>query len=388
MEVPIYLDYNATTPVDPRVRAAMLPYLGDQYGNPSSSHVFGRSAWAAVERARRQVAGLLGCAPEEVLFTSGGSESDNLAIQGIAFASRTRGRHIITSTIEHPAVLNTCRYLAEQHGFDVSYVNVDGGGRVDPEAVRRAIRPDTLLISIMHANNETGTIQPIEEIGGLARETGIPFHTDASQSVGKIPTRVPDVGVDLLTIAGHKLYAPKGIGALYVRGGIDLQPIICGGGQERGLRAGTESVPYVVALGEACEVASDLLFEEGKRERWLRDRLHSILAEELDGVRLNGHPDARLPNTLNLSFQGVIGSDLLDAVPEVAFSTGSACHAGSTDPSPVLSQLGLSTDVALGAVRLSLGRYTAEAEVDEAARHLVRGVRALRRRSGNQMMGP
>ncbi len=380
MQVPIYLDYNATTPIDPRVRAAMLPYLGDQFGNPSSTHVFGRPAWTAVERARRQVADLLGCAPEEVVFTSGGSESDNLAIQGIAFANRTRGRHIVTSTIEHPAVLNTCRYLAEQHGFEVTYVTVDGHGRVDPEAVRRAIRPDTLLISIMHANNETGTIQPIEEIGDIAREAGTPFHTDASQSVGKIPTRVGDLGIDLLTIAGHKVYAPKGIGALYVRGSIELQPIILGGGQERGLRAGTENVPYMVALGEACAVAADLLLEEGKRQRWLRDRLQSFLAEGLEGVHLNGHPDARLPNTLNLSFQGLIGSDLLDAVPEVAFSTGSACHAGSTAPSPVLAQMGLSTDVALGAVRLSLGRYTAEAEVDEAARDLVRGVHRLRKR--------
>ncbi len=380
MQVPIYLDYNATTPIDPRVRATMLPYLGDQFGNPSSTHVFGRPAWTAVERARRQVADLLGCAPEEVVFTSGGSESDNLAIQGIAFANRTRGRHIVTSTIEHPAVLNTCRYLAEQHGFEVTYVTVDGHGRVDPEAVRRAIRPDTLLISIMHANNETGTIQPIEEIGDIAREAGTPFHTDASQSVGKIPTRVGDLGIDLLTIAGHKVYAPKGIGALYVRGSIELQPIILGGGQERGLRAGTENVPYMVALGEACAVAADLLLEEGKRQRWLRDRLQSFLAEGLEGVHLNGHPDARLPNTLNLSFQGLIGSDLLDAVPEVAFSTGSACHAGSTAPSPVLAQMGLSTDVALGAVRLSLGRYTAEAEVDEAARDLVRGVHRLRKR--------
>ena len=383
MEVPIYLDYNATTPIDPRVRAAMLPYLGDQFGNPSSTHAFGRSAWAAAERARRQVADLLACAPEEVVFTSGGSESDNLAIQGVAFASRARGRHIVTSTIEHPAVLNTCLYLAEQHGFDVTYVDVDGHGRVDPEVVRHAIRPDTVLISVMHANNETGTIQPIEEIGGIAREAGIPFHTDASQSVGKIPTRVAELGVDLLTIAGHKVYAPKGIGALYVRGGIELQPIIYGGGQERRLRAGTENVPYMVALGEACEVAADLLLEEGKRQRWLRDRLHGILAEELDEVHLNGHPDARLPNTLNLSFPGVIGSDLLDAVPEVAFSTGSACHAGSAAPSPVLAQMGLGTDVALGAVRLSLGRYTAEVEVDEAARHLARGVRELSRRSGN-----
>ena len=381
MEVPIYLDYNATTPVDPRVRAAMLPYLGDRFGNPSSTHAFGRSASAAVERARRQVADLLGCASEEVIFTSGGSESDNLAIQGVAFASRARGRHIITSAIEHPAVLNTCRYLAEQHGFDVTYVDVDLHGRVDPEAVRRAIRPDTALISIMHANNETGTIQPIEEIGDIARAAGIPLHTDASQTVGKIPTRVADLGVDLLTIAGHKLYAPKGIGALYVRRGIELQPIIYGGGQERGLRAGTENVPYMVALGEACQVAAEVLPEEGVRQRTLRDRLQEILSEGLDGVHLSGHPIERLPNTLNLSFHGVIGSDLLDAVPELAFSTGSACHAGSASPSPVLLQMGLAPDTALGSVRLSLGRYTAEAEVDEAAHHLMRGVRELRRRS-------
>ena len=383
MEKPIYLDYNATTPVDPRVRAAMLPYLGDEFGNPSSTHAFGRSAWTAVERARLQVADLLGCAPDEVVFTGGGSESDNLAIQGVAFANRPRGRHIVTSTIEHPAVLNTCRYLAEQHGFDVTYVGADQYGRVDPEAVLRAIRPDTLLISIMHANNETGTIQPIEEIGGIACAAGIPFHSDASQSIGKIPTPVGDLGVDLLTIAGHKIYAPKGIGALYVRRSVNLQPIILGGGQERGLRAGTENVPYMVALGHSCEIAAKLLPAEGARMRSLRDRLHGILVDELHEVQLNGHPDERLPNTLNVGFPGVIGSDLLDAVPEIAFSTGSACHPGSSTPSPVLAQMGLSTDVALGAVRLSLGRYTTEAEVDEAARHLIRGVRDLRRRFGN-----
>ena len=381
MGVPIYLDYNATTPVDPRVRAAMLPFLGDQFGNPSSTHAFGRFSWAALERARRQVADLLGCASEEVIFTSGGSESDNLAIQGVAFANRARGRHIVTSTVEHPAVINTCRYLAEQHGFDVTYVDVDHHGRVDPAAVIHAIRPETVLISIMQANNETGTIQPIAEIAGIARAAGVAFHSDASQAVGKIPTRVADLGVDLLTIAGHKLYAPKGIGALYVKGGVELQPIIYGGGQERGLRAGTENVPYAVALGEACKVAAQVLPAEEGRQRALRDRLHEILADQLGGVLLSGHPLERLPNTLNLSFQGVIGSDLLDEVPEIAFSTGSACHAGSAAPSPVLAQMGLSTDVALGAVRLSIGRYTTEAELDEAARHILRGVRSLRRRS-------
>lgn len=277
-------------------------------------------------------------------------------------------------------MLNTCRHLAEQHGFDVTYVEVDRHGLVDPGAVRRTMRPDTVLISVMHANNETGTIQPIEEISGIARSAGILLHIDASQSVGKIPTRVSDLGVDLLTLAGHKLYAPKGFGVLYVRrGGVDLQPIIFGGGQERGLRAGTENVPYMVALGEACEVAANLLQEEGQRELSLRDRLHGILAAELHEMHLNGHPDERLPNTLNLSFTGVIGSDLLDALPEVAFSTGSACHAGSATPSPVLMQMGLTTVISLGAVRPSLGRYTTEAEVDEAARHLIRGVRALRR---------
>jgi len=383
METPIYLDYNATTPVDPRVRTAMLPYLAGEFGNPSSTHVFGRSARAAMDRSRHQVADLLGCSPDEIVFSSGGSESDNLAIQGAAFANRAHGRHIITSTTEHPAVLSTCKYLVEQHGYDVTYVDVDAGGRVDPDAVRCAIREDTLLISIMHANNETGTLQPIKEIAGIARASGILFHTDASQSVGKIPTRVEDLGVDLLTIAGHKLYAPKGIGVLYVRRGVHLQPIILGGGQECGLRAGTENVSHMVALGQACAVAAELLPKEEARQRSLRDRLHAMLVEELAGMQRNGHPDASLPNTLNVTFQGLIGSDLLDAVPEVAFSTGSACHAGIATASPVLLQMGLGTDIALGAVRLSLGRYTTEEEIEAAAHYLVRGVRELRERSAN-----
>ncbi|MCG0239496.1 MAG: cysteine desulfurase [Firmicutes bacterium] len=363
----MYLDYNATTPVDPAVLAAMEPYFTRHFGNPSSTHAYGRAAREAVEKARAQVAALLGCAPEEVVFTGGGSESDNLAIQGVAFAHRDRGRHIITTAVEHPAVLQTCRYLAERHGFEVTYLRVDATGRVDPDDVARAIRKDTILITVMTANNETGTLQPIREIGAVARRHGVLFHTDAAQAVGKIPLNVEDLQVDLLTVAGHKLYAPKGIGALYVRRGVVLEPLIHGAGHEGGRRAGTENVPYVVGLGAACALAGEKLGEEPERLRRLRDRLYAALRDRVEGLRLNGHPEQRLPNTLNVSFPGVAGYDLLAAVPEVAASTGSACHAGVPAPSPVLKAMGLPDEVALGAVRLSLGRWTTETEVDRAA---------------------
>jgi len=362
----IYLDYNATTPVDPRVLEAMLPYLREQFGNPSSSHAYGQAAHDAVDLAREQVAGLLGARPDEIVFTGGGSEADNLALKGIAEARRERGDHIITSEIEHPAVIQTCRYL-ERQGYRVTYLPVDRHGIVDPRDVGRAITSSTILITIMHANNETGSIQPVAEIGRIARTHDVLMHTDAAQSVGKIPARVDELNVDLLTVAGHKLYAPKGMGALYVRRGVQLEPLIHGAGHESGRRAGTENVPYIAGLGEACRIAGESLPESAERLCGLRDRLYEALMAGGEQVRLNGHLIERLPNTLNVSFVGRDGNALLLAVPEIAASTGSACHAGRTDPSGVLLAMHVRPDIALGAVRFSLGRWTTEEEIDRAA---------------------
>ena len=378
---PLYLDYNATTPVDPAVVEAILPYLSLHFGNPSSSHRYGQQAHDAVERARSQVADLLGSHPDEIIFTGGGSESDNLAIRGIALANRARSNHIITQVTEHPAVLNTCRALERLHGFRVTYLPVDEGGRVDPAQVEAAMGDSTVLITIMHANNETGTLQPLRAIAEIAHRHGALVHTDAAQSVGKIPTLVDELGVDLLTIAGHKLYAPKGIGALYVRRGLQPEPVIYGGGQESGRRAGTENVAYLVALGTACALASAQLPESMARLRVLRDCLHSRLEQDLPGrIRLNGHQSERLPNTLNISVEGVIGEEVLAATPEIASSTGSACHEGNTDPSPVLMAMGRKREVALGALRLTLGRWSDEVEVERAARLLARTIDALSRK--------
>lgn len=370
MKLPVYLDYNATTPVDPAVVESMLPYLREHFGNPSSAHGYGSAAGEAVAAARRQVAGLLGCAPDELIFTSCASESDNLAIKGAAFALREKGRHLITTAVEHPAVLNACRYLEQEFGFAVTVLPVGPDGRVDPDGLRRAIRPDTVLISVMHAQNETGTLQPVAEIGSIAREHGILFHVDAAQSVGKIPVDVEELRCDLLTVAGHKLYAPKGVGALYIRSGVKLHPLIHGASYEGGRRAGTANVPYAVALGKACELAGEKLATgEAERQRRLRDRLHAALAELLP-VRLNGHETERLPNTLNIAIPDVVGNDLLAAVPEVAASTGSACHAGVSKPSETLLAMGVAPDLALGVLRLSVGRYTTAEEVDFAAARL------------------
>jgi cysteine desulfurase len=366
----IYLDYNASTPIDPAVAAAMRPLLNEAFGNPSSGHWASTPAKAALENARSQVAGLLGCVPDEIVFTSGGSEANNLAIKGTFFAIRHKGEHIITVQAEHPAVLGPCRFL-ERLGATVTYLPVDGTGRVDSEDVRRAITPRTILISVMHANNEVGTIQPLEEIAAIAREHGIRLHTDAAQSVGKIPTKVDTLGVDLLTIAGHKLYAPKGVGALYVRGGVELEPLIHGAGHEHGRRAGTESALLAVGLGTACGLAMDL--EPMARIRALRERLWSALQEVFgDRVVLNGHPERRLPNTLNVSFVGVVGADVLTSLDGVAASTGSACHAGSVELSPVLAAMSVPERVGMGAVRFSLGRTTTAAEIDAVIGQLVR----------------
>jgi cysteine desulfurase len=362
----LYLDYNASTPIDPRVAASMRPLLDRGFGNPSSPHWAGIPARAAVERARAQVAAFLGCAPDEVVFTSGGSEANNLALKGIFFAHRDRRDHLITTAVEHPAVLEPCRFL-ERLGARVTYLPVDRTGRIDPDDLRKAITPRTLLVSIMHANNEVGTVQPIEQASRITRERGVLLHTDAAQSAGKIPTDVGWLGVDLLSLAGHKMYAPKGVGALYVRRGIDLEPLVHGAGHEAGRRAGTESALLVAALGQAAELARDLtLMAETRR---LRDLLWTLLGDRFgDQVVLNGHPEHRLPNTLNVGFVGRVGADLLAALEGVAASTGSACHAGSVELSPVLRAMGVPPEVGMGAVRLSLGRWTTEAEVREVAK--------------------
>ncbi len=378
MRQPIYLDYNATTPLDPEVVAAMLPYLEQHFGNPSSSHAYGHAAKEGHEQARARVAALLGCAPDEVIFTSGGSESDNQAIKGIAFARQEQGNHIITSQIEHPAVLNTCRYLETRHGFEVTYLPVDKDGLVDPASLEAAITARTILITLMHANNEVGTLEPLIEIGGVARRYGIAFHTDAAQSVGKVRVDVEELGVDLLTIAGHKLYAPKGVGALYIRRGTALEPLIHGAGHEGGRRAGTENVPYAVALGRACALAREQLADQTERWLTLRERLLSGLVARVGPVKVNGRPERRLPNTLNICVPGVVGEEVLARTPEVAASTGSACHAGLTEPSPVLLAMGIEPALALGALRLSLGRWTTAEEIDRAVEHLSNAILALR----------
>ena len=362
MTTRIYFDYNASTPVAPTVAAVVRRFLEMPFGNPSSGHWASASARADLEAARGQVAALLDAKPQEIIFTSGGSEANNLALKGSFHALRDRGEHIITQVTEHPAVLQPLRFL-ERQGAKVSYLPVDGTGRVDPDAVRRAITPRTVLITIMHANNETGTVQPIEAIAAAARESGIRFHTDAAQSIGKLAASVAALGVDLLSIAGHKLYAPKGVGALYVRGGLDLEPLIHGAGHERGRRAGTESVMLAAALGEACVLAADLA--PMRRVRELRDHFWTQLqALYGDRIVLNGHPEERLPNTLNVSFVGQIGAEVLARLDGVAASTGSACHAGRVELSPVLAGMGVSERVGMGAVRFSLGRGTTREEID------------------------
>ena len=365
----IYLDYNASTPIDPQVAAVMQQAMQDAFGNPSSPHWAGAPAHAIVETARNQVADLLGCLPTEIVFTSGGSESNNLALKGLYFRRQISDAHIITTQVEHPAIVEPCRFL-ERLGARITWLPVDGTGRVDPKHLRTAIAPDTILISIMHANNEVGTIQPIEELAQIAREHDIPFHTDAAQSVGKVRTRVDDLGVDLLTIAGHKLYAPKGIGALYVRNGIELEPLIHGASHESGRRAGTESALLAAALGKACELASDL--SATAELKALRDRFWTGLQQNLgDRVVLNGHPDERLPNTLNISFIGQVGAEILEKVPEIAASTGSACHAGRVELSPVLEAMGVSEETGAGAIRFSLGRTTSAKEIDAVVERLI-----------------
>jgi cysteine desulfurase len=376
---PIYLDYNATTPLDPAAIEAMLPYLREHYGNPSSTHSLGKTAHNAVEQARQQVAQLMGAQPDEIVFTGGGTEASNQALKGSVFAKLrgffgrwARGAHLIISAIEHPATSQPCEFL-KRLGCRVTVVPVDGQGLVDPDAVRKAMERGTTLVSIMQSNNEVGTLQPIKDIAALTRARGVLLHTDAAQSLGKVPVDVADLGVDLLTLAGHKLYAPKGVGVLYVRRGVTLEPHLHGAGHEGGRRAGTENVPYLVGLGTACTIARQGLPEASRRLRELRDRLWKHLQAGLgERVILNGHPEKRLPNTLNANFVGHVGSELLEKVPEIAASTGSACHEGKVMQSPVLCAMGVPPPIGQGALRLTVGRFTTEDQIDRAAEMLIR----------------
>ena len=371
----IYLDYNATTPVLSEVLDAMLPFLREHFGNPSSGHVFGRRAREAVEQARGQVAALLDCGSDEVVFTSGGSEANNLAIRGVAEARPDR-RHVVTSAIEHPAVTGPCGWL-EARGWRITRVGVDTDGRACLDQLLRALGDDTALVTLMHANNETGVLQPVAEAVLAAHRNGALVHTDAAQSVGKLPVSVRDLGVDLLSVAGHKLYGPKGVGALYVRRGTPLVPFALGAGHERGLRPGTENVPCIVGLGVACQRARRDLGAEATRVALLRDRLWERLRAEIPDVQLNGHPTERLPNTLSVRFPRVSGTTLLGSAPDVAASTGSACHDGAERPPAVVVAMGVAEREALGTVRLTLGRETSVADVDQAASSLSRAWRAL-----------
>jgi cysteine desulfurase len=379
LKTPVYLDYNATTPVAPEVADAIEPYLREHFGNPSSSHAYGRRAHEAVDRAREQVAALIGATPAEIVFTGCATEANNLAILGVTRALRGAKRHVVTSAIEHPAVLQPCLRLRED-GWDVTIVAVDQHGRVDPQAVARTLRDDTALVSIMLANNEVGTLQPVAEIAALARSRGAVVHTDAAQAAGKIPVDVGALGVDLLTLAGHKFYATKGVGALYVRAGTPLAPVFVGAEHERGLRPGTENVPAIVGLGEAARLAREGLPHASEQLRRSRDALHAVLTAGVPDLALNGHPEHRLPNTLNVSFPRASGRALLQSVEaDVAASLGAACHAESDSVSGVLAAMGIGYARAAGAVRLSVGLPTTVDEVRRAGRALVEAWGAVRR---------
>jgi len=372
----IYLDHNATTMIDPEVMRKM-DQIRDIFGNPSSSHILGKEAKEILEEARKKVADLIGCKSHEIIFTSGGTESNNMVIKGMVDLKDPEKNHIIISAIEHPSILNPVIYLMEL-GVQASIVKVNKDCLIDPDDVRKEIRPNTRLISIMLANNETGTIQPIKEIAKIGKEYGIPVHTDAAQAIGKIPVDVNELGVDLLTIAGHKLYAPKGIGALFIRDGIEINPLLHGGGQERGIRSGTENVIMSAALGEACGVAKERLREDVVRIKMLRDRFETLLFKNIDGLVLNGHPEKRLPNTTNISVPGISGEEILRNVPRIIASTGAACHSGKNRISHVLSAMGVPEDVAIGALRFSLGRSNTEDQIEEASKLLISCINILR----------
>jgi len=373
---PIYLDYNATTPIDPAVSEAMLPFILKNFGNPSSMHAYGLAAKRAVENSRKQIADLLQCNIDEIIFTSGGSESNNYAIKGVARAYREKGNHIITSQIEHPAVTEVCQYL-ENEGYKVTYLPVDEFGMVNPKDVEMAISSGTILISIMHANNEVGTIQPVREIAEIAHQQGIIFHSDCAQSIGKIPVTVPELGVDLLSIAGHKLYGPKGVGALYVRSGIKLEKLIHGANHEMNRRAGTENVIEIAGLGKACELVRTNIEKNQIQLRKLRDRLEKKLLKEFPSAKVNGHPQKRLPNTLSISFPGVEANTILSELNTIAASAGAACHSDQIDVSHVLSAMKVPIEYAMGTIRLSVGKFTTMEEIDRASQEITTVVSRL-----------
>jgi cysteine desulfurase NifS len=370
---PIYLDYNATTPIDPQVAEAMLPYIHQHFGNPSSGHIYGTRAKMAVDEARGQVASLLSCQVSEIVFTSGGTEANNYAIKGVVGAYQDKGNHIITSSVEHPAVIEVCRYL-ETRGCRVTYLPVDEHGLVHPQQVQDAITPQTVLVTIMHANNEVGTIEPIREIAEIAHQHGVLAHTDCAQSVGKIPVRVDELGVDLLSIAGHKLHAPKGIGALYVRSGVKLEKLIHGAGHEMDWRAGTENVIEIVGLGKACQLIEQNLPTYTQHLARMRDRLEAGLRRAFPDLRINGHPEQGLPNTCSVSFKGLDANSILAELKNVAASAGAACHSDKVEVSSVLEAMQVPLEYAMGTIRLSVGRYTTQEEIDQALKEIKQAV--------------
>jgi len=382
---PIYLDYNATTPIDPRVAEAMLPFLHQHYGNPSSSHVYGVTTKKAVEKARRQIAEMLHCEIDEIIFTSGGSESNNYAIKGAASSFRTKGNHIITSAIEHPAVIEVCRFL-EEKGFNVTYLPVDKFGLIDPMHVVEAITPQTILITIMHSNNEVGTIEPIAEIAKIAHQNNILMHTDCAQSIGKIPIHVDELGVDLLSVAGHKFYSPKGIGALYIRSGLKLEKMVHGANHEMNLRAGTENVLEIVGLGEACEMVSENLQQYQSHMKKMRDHLEKSLTDKLGSIHVNGHLEKRLPNTSSTSFKGVEANTIISEIENVAASAGAACHSDNIEISSVLEAMNVPIEQAMGTIRFSVGRYTTKDEIGKAVEEISTVVEKLKSKETTQIV--
>lgn len=375
---PIYLDNHATTPLDPRVLDAMLPYFTSKFGNAAShSHQFGWETSAAVENARAQIASLIGASPSEIVFTSGATESDNLAIKGVAEAHTQKGKHVITAATEHKAVLDSCRTL-QQRGFRVTYLPVSSDGLIDLNQLRNTITSETVLVSIMAANNEIGVLQPVAEIAAICREHGVLCHSDAVQALGRVPFDVKNIGLDLASLTGHKCYGPKGVGALYVRSGVKVLPIVDGGGHERGMRSGTLNVPGIVGFGKACEIAQHELAQESARIGGLRDRLRDHLLAQLDDLSINGSMEHRLPGNLNIAFGSVEGETLMTAIREMAVSSGSACNSDKVDHSHVLKAIGLSDEAAGSSLRFGVGRFNTEAEIDYVAERLVEAVKSLR----------
>ncbi len=378
----LYLDFNATTPVDPRVADVMLPFLRNHFANPSSNHTLGRASRSAIDRARLQVSRLLGAQPDEIIFTSSGTEANNHAIIGAVLANRERGNHIVTCNVEHPAVTEVCRHL-ETLGFCFTEVAVDSLGMVSVEDVAAAITRETTLVTIMLANNEVGTLQPISEIAGLVRPKGILMHTDCAQAVGKVPVQLSELGVDMISVAGHKLYGPKGVGVLCIRRGLELPNLMHGAGHENGRRPGTENILEIVGLGEACRLAEEDLAEELPRLTELRNHLEKSLLTMFPEARINGHPELRLPNTLSISFPDLRADEIMAAMPNVAISAGAACHGGGPVASRVLTSMGVPERWALGTLRISLGRMTTPAEVDQGIEEISRAVKTIQRGKPN-----